>query len=157
MHSNRSVLSSNVTPAGSQASIELYSFDYGGSLTLKATTSYNGSLLEGTIDLPLDSDNDGLPDAWENAHAGFNPFNNHTFSPDDLDGLADIDTSLDNSYTGDGLTNFQEYRGIIFDPQNASAYHRRLNPWRKDLFVRGDNFANSIPPNTHTGCFAFFG
>ena len=33
---------------------------------------------------------------------------------------ADIDTSLDNSYPGDGLTNFEEYRGIVFDPHNAA-------------------------------------
>lgn len=141
---DRSGLSSTVNPVGSQASETLYSFDYGGSLTLKATTSYKNSPLEGTIILPMDSDNDGLPDAWENAHAGFNPFNSHTFSSTDLDGVADIDTSLDNTYTGDGLTNFQEYRGIIFDPNNASAYHKRLSPLRKDLFVRGDNFKNSI-------------
>jgi hypothetical protein len=152
---SRNVLSVNVTPAGSQANKDLFSFDYGNRLTLKATTTYNGSLLEGTIDLPLDSDNDGLPDAWENAHAGFNPFNAHTFSSTSLDGQADIDTSPDNSYTGDGLTNFQEYRGIIFDPNNASAYHRRLNPMRKDLFVRGKDFANSIPPNTAPGVMSF--
>jgi hypothetical protein len=152
---NKNDLSSPVTPAGSQASESLFSFDYGGSLTLKASTIYNGSPLEATIDLPLDSDRDGLPDAWENAHAGFNPANANTFSSSELDSQADIDTSLDNAYTGDGLTNFQEYRGIIFDPNNASAYHKRLNPLRKDLFVRGKDFANSIPPNTTSGVLPF--
>jgi hypothetical protein len=124
--------------------IDLYAFDFGGSVIVKVTTTYNGANVEGQIALPLDSDNDGLPDAWENAHAGFNPFNEHTFDPNTLDDLADIDTSLDNNYPTDGLTNFHEYRGIIFDPPNASAFHKRLNPWRKDLFVRGDNFQNSI-------------
>ena len=61
--------------------IPLYAFDYGGSLTLKAATTYNGSTLEATIDLPLDSDHDGLPDAWEKAHAGFDAANPHTFRP----------------------------------------------------------------------------
>ncbi|MBT8369711.1 MAG: thrombospondin type 3 repeat-containing protein, partial [Deltaproteobacteria bacterium] len=141
---SRSLLSSQKTPTGSQAIITLYSFDYGGSLTLKAKTDYKGSPLEGTIILPLDSDKDGLPDAWENAHAGFNSSNAHTFSSTELDSAADIDTSLNNTYSGDGLTNFQEYRGIIFDPNNASAFHNRLNPLNKDLFVRGDNFQNSL-------------
>ena len=136
-----------VQATGSQAAITLYSFDYGGRLTLKAVTTYQGSPLEATIELPLDSDQDGLPDIWENAHAGFNAAHPHTFSTSELDSVVDIDTSLDNAYTGDGLTNFEEYRGIVFDPPNGSTYHTRLNPLRKDLFVRGNDFKNSINPN----------
>jgi hypothetical protein len=59
----------------------------------------------------------------------------------------DIDTSLNNSYSGDGLTNFREYRGIVFDTGTTGSItytHKRLNPHRKDLFVRGDNFQNSL-------------
>jgi len=147
---NKDAVSTSVTPVGPEASISLYSHDYGGSLTIKVTTNYKGSTLDGTINLPLDSDNDGLPDAWENGHAAFNSSNAHTFSSTTLDSEEDIDTSLNNTYTGDGLTNFQEYRGIIFDigPGGPSPYtHKRLDPTRKDLFVRGDNFKNSIIKN----------
>ena len=76
-----------MTPAGISSQLNLYSFDYGGSLTLKAATTYNGIALEGTIDLPLDSDHDGLPDAWENANVGFDPANPNTFSTSELDGI----------------------------------------------------------------------
>lgn len=139
------ILTDSVQASGSQkASISLYSFDYGGHLTLKVTATCQGMPLERTIDLPLDSDHDGLPDAWEKAHAGFNAANPHTFSTAVLDGAMDVDKSLDNAYTGDGLTNFEEYRGIVFDPPNVATYHTRLNPLRKDLFIRGDNFSNSL-------------
>lgn len=36
--------------------------------------------------IDLDSDNDGLPDAWENAHEGFDPYNPDT----DGDGVSDL-------------------------------------------------------------------
>jgi hypothetical protein len=58
---------------------------------------------------------------------------------------------LNNLYTGDGLTNFQEYRGVAFDkklPNNTvQITHERLNPAHKDLFVRGDNYHNSLIKN----------
>jgi hypothetical protein len=127
--------------------IDLYAFDFGGGVTIKVTTVNGGSTVEGEITLPLDSDNDSLPDTWEQQQTGFNPSNAHTFSTTNLDGQVDIDTSLNNSYSGDGLTNFREYRGIVFDTGTTGSItytHKRLNPHRKDLFVRGDNFQNSL-------------
>jgi hypothetical protein len=101
----------------------------------------------------VDSDYDGLPDVVEDLH-GFDKNNNKSLSPDKDDGNADFDTSNNNAYQGDGLTNFREYRGILLDKltkDNAGKVtgivvkgeHQRLNPGVKDLFVRGDGYLNS--------------
>ena len=128
---------------------DLYAFDFGGQVTIRVTTVYDGLQVEGFLRLPLDSDSDNLPDIWEQQQSGFNAFDANTFSAAKIDGDEDIDTSVNNSYEGDGLTNFREYRGIILDAVGKDdKIHQRLDPHKKDLFVRGDNFANSIPANT---------
>jgi hypothetical protein len=133
----------NVTQTGLE--IDLFAFDFGGSVIVKVTTTYNASTVEGQIKLPLDSDNDNLPDYWEQQHPGFDAFNAHTFSAGKIDGEEDVDTSLDNLYNGDGLINSREFRGGIFDEVGTNnKYHIRFDPWSKDLFVRGDNFQNSL-------------
>jgi hypothetical protein len=145
------------TAGGStEATVELYSFDYGGQATITATTTLTDStVVVGTVDLPLDSDNDLLPNVWEITRpsaAGFNAFNANSFSTSLDDGLEDIDTSLGNTFIGDGLTNFREYRGILLEIVSSCAvtgtYHERLDPTHKDLFVRGVDYANSCPPST---------
>jgi hypothetical protein len=132
----------SLTNPGSD-SVVLNSFDYGGYVTIQATSGSN----TGKITLPIDSDGDHLPDAWEE-QVGFNKYNSHSLNPNpnDTDGAVDIETDATgvNQHPGDGLTNWREYRGIIYD--NSS--HQRLDPRKKDLFVRGDNFKNSYPPNT---------
>ena len=133
-----------------EVALPLFCFDFGGRATITATTTVSGSSVQLTKIFPLDSDGDRLPDAWENAHAGFDPFNSHSFSAGKLDGDEDIDTSLNNSFNGDGLTNFREFRGVIKDPPGSAPYREQLDPTKKDLFVRGDNFANSIPANIAT-------
>jgi hypothetical protein len=127
--------------------IDLYAFDFGGSVIVKVTTTYNAAAVEGQIKLPPDSDNDNLPDYWEQQHPGFDAYNAHSFSAGKIDGDEDVDTSENNSFDGDGLINFREYRGVIFDTVTAGIItytHERLDPWSKDLFVRGDNFQNSL-------------
>jgi hypothetical protein len=150
---NKNMLSWSA-PAGLTASVDLYSFDFGGSATITANTTVSGSTVEATITLPLDPDNDKLPYVWEKM-VGFNPYNGHSFSPNLLDGDADVDRGEENSYVGDGLNNFREYRGIIFDKLTKDSSgkitavqlrseHKRLDPHKKDLFVRGDGYINSI-------------
>ena len=128
------------------AEVMLYSFDYGGTADITAEVELaDGTVISGTLHLPLDSDNDGVPNAWEVLHqaAGFDAFNPHAFVEDKLDGDVDLDSSLDNAFAGDGLPNHREYRGILLD----GTTHLRLDPSKKDLFVRGVNFSNSLPPN----------
>jgi hypothetical protein len=147
--------SSVKTVAGpaTQAAVGLYAFDFGGSVAVSATAVLpDGSEVRAEIALPQDSDADGLPDAWENEPqqiaAGFDAYNPHSFGAGRLDGDTDIDTSANNPYVGDGLSNFKEYRGVVFDlkaPDGSISFrHLRLSPHRKDLFVRGDNYANSL-------------
>jgi len=77
---------------------------------------------EGETVQPLDSDNDGLPDAFEMAYVdyGFNARNPHSFSTELLDGDWDGDMSLDNTFRGDGLININELRGIAKDDENGT-------------------------------------
>jgi hypothetical protein len=93
--------------------ITLYSYDYGGSVTIQAdaviqvdtdgdgspdTTVFPG----GSFTLPKDTDTDGLPDKWELDHSG---------SITGLNATDDNDANADGS-NGDGLKVEEEYRGI---------------------------------------------
>jgi hypothetical protein len=148
-------------------SVDLYSFDYGGIATI--TASANSGAILGRITLPIDSDNDNLPDIWEDMHKdpvtivgnavnvtipGLDKLNPHIFGTNVHDGYADVDRSADNTTVGDGLNNFKEYRGIISDVVTLNAdgsvasviqrsKHEQLDPRKKDLFVRGDGYKNS--------------
>ncbi|NLI81823.1 MAG: hypothetical protein GX443_09070 [Deltaproteobacteria bacterium] len=133
------------TPVSAGA-LELLSGDFGGSVTIlaRATVTVNGSPLniEETLVLPRDTDNDGLPDAWEKKYGG-----NLTAGGD-----GDVDPDGKNTINRDGLTNFQEYRGFIWGrlqpssdpiyqtaawvPDGAPPAHFRTDPTKKDLFVR---------------------
>jgi hypothetical protein len=149
---------SPVTVAGGnlEAIVTIHSFDFGGQATMTATTTAGGETITGTITLPLDSDGDLVPNKIEEDYAveGFDKNNKNSFDSSLDDGSMDIDTSLDNPFNEDGITNFREFRGVLKDKltKDASgkvisidlmADHIRLNPTRKDLFVRGDGYSNS--------------
>jgi hypothetical protein len=128
--------------------VTLTSRDFGGSITVHAeanvTDATGTHLATGDFTLPMDNDNDGLPDAWELAE-----FQNLFH-----DGTGDED--------GDGLSNFKEYRGFKWGPPmvavsggladsnyiyQTTAYkpygtadHFRTKPSRKDLFVKVRNY-----------------
>ena len=127
--------------------VDVFSFDYGGSFTLMASTmvtGVNGDYeAKGKITLPLDADTDGVPDIVEK-HYGFNENDPYSLDPGNamLDGDMDEDTLMYNAYPGDGLTNGQEWRGIIYDLDGTE--HERLNLNKKNLFVRGDYYKNSV-------------
>jgi len=120
--------------------LTLTPLDYGGSITIHAMATVTGvGTVSADFTLPKDSDGDGLPDAWENLYGN-------------LDRDGDIDTAEGNPYQGDGLTNFEEYRGFVWKqlvevPVGGQIYktlayvpasapgHFRTHPKRKDLFV----------------------
>jgi hypothetical protein len=132
--------------------ITLRSLDFGGSITLHAEAIVGGSTIQADFKIPKDTDNDGLPDAWENLYG-------------DLVPNEDIDRSPKNNYVGDGLTNFQEYRGLKWgelrkidpdpatNPYKTTAYvfdnvrHFRTKPLKKDLFVKYRNFGPDGTPD----------
>jgi hypothetical protein len=92
--------------------------------------------------IPKGSGSNGIGSNWE-----------HDNQDERLNSNADVDAIIfdgaDNSsnYTapaGDDFTNFEEYRGIVYALRNdvgvLELRHLRLNPHRKDLFIRGEGF-----------------
>ena len=148
----------SVTVPGSEANTDFYAYDFGGYVTIKATGTYNGSTVDGQITLPIDSDGDHLPDAWESLYPdvdGLDPLVPESSDQGKTDNDADVDfDSLEiNTMIGDGLSNFNEYRGIVYDSKSLDGQtivysHERLDPTRKDLFVRGDGYKNSTECRT---------
>jgi hypothetical protein len=151
-----------VTTPGLEITFPLFAFDFGGQAKIMASTlDPNGKVAEGEITLPLDSDKDLLPDEFEknNVADGFDHLNAFSLGGSKNDGLEDIDTSADNTHDGDGITNFMEYRGWVSDTllsgNGVNYTWHRLSHTNKDLFVRGDNFANSIPASTEPWVLPF--
>jgi len=98
--------------------------DCGGTAVISVTGTLTGG---GTATLtfvwPPDSDNDGMPDAWEKLYC---PATN----PNCLVKDADIEQLGSNPAVGDAFANFDEWRGFI-----VSGTHIRTDPTKKDLFV----------------------
>lgn len=67
--------------------------------------------------LPLDQDGDGIADRWESIHRAF-------------DAGGDVENIPGAVNTGDGLTNFEEYRGVY-----ALGQFVRPDPEQKTIFV----------------------
>jgi Tol biopolymer transport system component len=117
------------------------SYDYGGSITINALAQMGGTIGTVTADfsLPKDTNGDSLPDGWVKQYGS-------------LTSTGDGETIAGNSYTGDGLSNFKEYRGFKWGVLEATdtgdgryktdalvfkgtVRHFRTHPLRKDLFV----------------------
>jgi len=136
-------------PVYNQNQVTLLPTDYGGSITIRAevkiiTAEGSEKSLQNDVGFPQDSDNDGMADNWEKE-------NGLDLSADDSD--ADPDD--------DGLTNFEEYRGVLWgklhvawpdNTYNTVAYipdnqvtHIRTNPNHRDLFVKFIDFDAAHP------------
>ena len=146
---NGAPCSAGMVLSGNQ--VMLKSFDYGGSIKLFAQARVGANTVSSYFTIPKDTDGDGLPDFWENQYG-------------DLTRDEDVDQSLSNSNIGDGLTNFEEYRGVkwgklvpiepeqsggqyqtvAYVPQ-ASPVHFRTKPFRKDLFVKYKGYTAEYP------------
>jgi len=88
---------------------------------------------EGTyVDVPRDDDDNHIADAWT-----YNTGNEGD----------DNDTSLDNQHNGDGLTRYEEYRGVDINEDGSVSSEERLNPYEKDFFVRGHNLGQEFEPD----------
>ena len=167
---NQPIFTSIVSASGTtSAAVTLFSFDYGTEATVTAVTEVNGEPVTGSTTVPMDSDNDGVPDAIEVRYGscGFDRTNPHSFTNDQLDGETDLDRSLDDTPpAGDGIPSKNEWRGVtLYDPvldgatiprpNMYSVAFTRLDPCRKTLFVRGDGFSNSLPPASVPNALAF--
>ena len=136
----------------------LYSWDWGGSVSIQVTgtavLNTGTQTVTGTQMLPVDTDRDGLPDAYERdlilgANAigttplsSVNPDQNGNGIPDGQDRFA-----------RDGLSNFSKYRGIYLagpapgrsglmmtDPTNPTKPILRLEVGQRHLFAWGRGF-----------------
>ena len=124
----------------------LYSYDWGGKVTITVTGVITGGTATGSLGLPVDADGDDLPDAYEKNAAlnadktGANVLN---FQNPDQDG--NLIKDRDDRFARDGLTNFEKYRGVyLVGPiQGASGTmsgFQRLGAGLRHLFVRGRGF-----------------
>lgn len=125
-------------PDGKTGTAYLGSYDGGGWTVLKAEailedqTRIEGRLLkpdgEADIRIPKRDPNSHIGEVW------LKKYNN----PGEAD---DKDTSMKNKKTGDGLSAYEEYRGVIseleFGKVNRNKFGR-LDPLRKDVGVRVD-------------------
>jgi hypothetical protein len=117
--------------------IYLQSHDFGGRARFVVTDL--GTDSASTVWLPKGSGENFIGSAWE-----------HDAGPVRLDPNADIDLiqfdnqesyALYNPQVGDDFTNFEEYRGVTFIPHQIQGLaHMRLDPRRKNLFVRAEGF-----------------
>ncbi len=118
--------------------IYLQCWDYGGKTKVLVTDPVTGDHI-GQLSIPLDENRNGIGDKWEMGIS-------QSLNPN-----ADVDAIIfDNpgTYTaplGDDFNNFEEYRGIVFIPTGSSTIQNlRLNPLRKDLFIRTEGFDDIV-------------
>jgi hypothetical protein len=127
------------------AKFELDCLDYGGFATITAEHGVNSAGMR----LPRDTDGNLIPDVGWVLYANQTSYGQVADSAG-LDANIDDDTiPSGDGTTGDGLINYEEYRGFI-----VSGEHRRTNVYRKDLFIWSDviqglGFSDALPLTRH--------
>jgi len=129
----------------------IYSRDFGGFCKLRVIANIFGTDYTGTLSgtsntfarIPKDDNDNKMPDAgWTAESAQINEANTAPASDQD-------NNPAGNGTNGDGLTDFEEYRGVY-----VRGNHKRLNPFQKDLFIDSDmsvniGYANNLPVTKH--------
>ena len=140
-----------VAGVGGVFTTTLFAWDWGASATIEVT----GGSVKGTLRVPRDDDNDGLPNALELDASVVGTPGVVSAASADTDGNAVTDGN--DKSARDGLTNFEKYRGIYFvgpasGQTGAFTTHRRLPLARRNLFARGVAWGNDPRlPNAHCG------
>jgi hypothetical protein len=109
--SGTALISGNTISSGD--ALDFSSYDYGGSVIIRAEATVGAETVRKYFRLPKDTDGpdadsdgvpdgDGLPDAWEELYTG-------NISPGD-----DLETHTGSSILGDELSASEEYRGIMW-------------------------------------------
>ena len=114
-------------------------WDFGGRTRLVAVDPANPAI-SAEVWIPKGSGANGIGSAWihDSGQVRLNP-------------NADIDAIVFEkpgrfAPLGDGYNNLQDYRGIVYTPSvGGPLNHLRLNPYRKDLFVRPVGFDAEYP------------
>jgi hypothetical protein len=120
--------------------VYLHCWDYGGRTKLTVSHPTDPNIVQ-NLWIPKGSEGNGIGSAWQ--------YDNGT---ERLNANADIDAILFDSPSkfsaplGDDFNNFEEYRGIVYTATvGGPLQHLRLNPYRKDLFIRGEGFEEAYP------------
>jgi parallel beta-helix repeat protein len=127
--------------------VYLHAWDFGGRTNVMVTDGGAGDNI-GQTWIPEGSHKNGIGNAWKiGKDLDGDGVRDVMVIPSTLDPNADIDTIFfegSSSYTaplGDDFSNFEEYRGIVYTPTIGGALeHARLDPFRKDLFIRTQGF-----------------
>jgi hypothetical protein len=125
----------SVTDAGGGTyTIYLRCWDYGGR-TKVVVADPDHPNIRAELWMPRGSNINGIGSAWQYDSG------NYRLNPnDDVDMIHFSDTESYDIYSvhrGDDFNNFEEYRGIVYTEQvGGDLVHKRLNPRRKDLFIR---------------------
>jgi hypothetical protein len=138
-----------VGQTGDYYEVYLQCWDYGARTKIRVTAA-NNPLNLGQKWIPNGSGENGIASAWDYDGIPGTPNIQH---PNTLDPNADVDAiKIDSAnYTapkGDDFNNFEEYRGIVYTPTVMTSptwqdlVHQRLNPFHKDLFIRGVGFTD---------------
>jgi hypothetical protein len=127
-----------VTGAAGVYTVYLQSWDYAGRTTVKATVPGFADA-KAIIQLPRGSGGSGISNIWV-----------WDSDAQRVDPTADIDQIIfdQQGYSaplGDNFDYLKEYRGILYT-EGGQLKHLRLNPHRKDLFVRGVGYDPANAP-----------
>ncbi|VTT97713.1 ---NA--- : [Gemmataceae bacterium] len=125
--------------ANGNATVEIRCRDFGGKTAVRINNAAGQEVAR--LNIPLDTDQDGLPDFWEKMYsgpglpAGFVGFD--SAKKNSVAGVEDGDRDddkneggKDGKNVGDRIPAFDEYRGFF-----ASGTHTRTNPVVKQVFV----------------------
>ena len=119
-------------------SVPLQIHDYAGSATVEVTMPYRKTTFTARRRIPLDDDNNGLPDAgWTtpNGHVDTSGIQ----ATDDVDATPAGPTQL-----GDGFSAYEEYRGFF-----VHGNYERLDPQTRDVFIDADSSIDRSFLNAH--------
>ena len=135
--------------ANGSYSVFVQCWDYGGRTKLVVTHPTDPTIRT-EVWIPKGSGTKGIGQAWD---LDGNPGTANEQDPTLIDPNADGDEMIFEkpgtypSPKGDGLSNLDEYRGILYtEGVGAPLKHLRLNPNRKDLFVRSVGYDPVIAP-----------
>lgn len=118
------------------------SHDYGASGKLSVTIKVDGVYFQATCDewtnnyinIPYDMDNNRIADKWEldNFVTGYPP----NWDEDPIPG--------GQATNGDGMTNYEEYRGFSILTAEGIYVHKRMDPTQKEMFIIDPDLVISI-------------
>ena len=118
----------------------LQCWDYGGRARLIVTHPTDSSI-SSEIWIPKGSGTNGIGSSWQYDNDPAKRLEANA----DIDAIAFEESEKNTAPLGDDFNNFAEYRGILYAPAIGEALvHERLNPHRKDLFLRAEGFDDAM-------------